>query len=110
MGSLLPLFPIGVQVDFALHMEILEKVNQRIKRVRWSFSPMTPVLKLVKELAAQVSSAHPHILALQDSSMVEAKAAETEQSNYNDVHKEQPVYCNFRMPVYAFPDQKNEAF
>jgi hypothetical protein len=62
----LPLLPVGTQIQFALHMETLEKVNGRALRLRWSFNPINPVLKMVKELSAHTGSTGKVTLALDD--------------------------------------------
>lgn len=76
---------------------------------------MNPVLKMVKELAAQMGGAPSHFLALQDGARVEAEPKETEEGNVPNVTV-QPVFLCMPtympniaaqpvlMPTYSVPD------
>lgn len=75
----LPMIPSGRHVSFALHMETLEKVDGKASRMRWSFSPMNPVLQMVKELAVQINASSTSSLALEDAAKVETATESVEE-------------------------------
>ena len=79
----LPMLPSGRQVTFALHSETLqvEKVNGRTSGLRWSFSPMNPVLQMVKEITVQTNGATAGALALEDATNAEVEPKNMEEIN-----------------------------